>query len=128
MAEPFLRIYGSSDWCPTPGNDGSCYLLDDRILIDTGWRGVTHLIDDEIDPLQAPTMLFTHLHPDHRLALPQLIMYWRIKKYTLAGLTRRADPDAVRSRLRLRVSRCGRLAHRGGRAGPRAAAGARRRL
>ena len=87
MAEPFLRIYGSSDWCPTPGNDGSCYLLDDRILIDTGWRGVTHLIDDEIDPLQAPTMLFTHLHPDHRLALPQLIMYWRIKKYTLAGLT-----------------------------------------
>ena len=87
MAEPFLRIYGSSDWCPTPGNDGSCYLLDDRILIDTGWRGVTHLIDDEVDPLQAPTMLFTHLHPDHRLALPQLIMYWRIKKYTLAGLT-----------------------------------------
>ena len=31
MAEPFLRIYGSCDWCPMPGNDASTYLLDDRI-------------------------------------------------------------------------------------------------
>lgn len=87
MAEPFLRIYGSCDWCPTPGNDGSTYLLDDKIIIDTGWKGVTGLIDDRIDPINAPLMLFTHLHPDHRLALPQLLMYWRIRTGSLEGLS-----------------------------------------
>lgn len=87
MSEPFLRIYGSCDWCPMPRNDASTYLLDDKIIIDTGWKGVSNLIDDEIDPLQAKLMLFTHLHPDHRLALPQLLMYWRIRTGSLAGLT-----------------------------------------
>ena len=87
MAEPFLRIYGSCDWCPQPNNDASTYLLDDAILIDTGWKGVTNLIDDQIDPIQANLMLFTHLHPDHRLALPQLLMYWRIRTGSLQGLT-----------------------------------------
>lgn len=87
MSEPFLRIYGSSDWRPQPGNDCSNYLLDDRILIDTGWKGVTQLIDDEMDGTKAPLMLFTHLHPDHRLALPQLLMYWRVHTGSLEGLT-----------------------------------------
>lgn len=87
MAEPFLRIYGSCDWCPMPGNDASTYLLDDKIIIDTGWKGVSNLIDDQMDPIQANLMLFTHLHPDHRLALPQLLMYWRIRTGSLEGLS-----------------------------------------
>ena len=82
MATPNLRVFGSCAWLPRAGNDGSWYLLDDAILIDTGWRGVTSLIDADLDATRYPVQLFTHMHPDHRLALPQLMMYWRIRRGT----------------------------------------------
>lgn len=89
MTTPNLRVFGSCAWRPSAGNDSSWYLLDDQILIDTGWRGVTALIDAGLDATQYPLQLFTHMHPDHRLALPQLMMYWRILRGTggLDGLT-----------------------------------------
>ena len=97
MATPNLRVFGSCAWLPRAGNDGSWYLLNDQILIDTGWRGVTSLIDVGLDATQYPVQMFTHLHPDHRLALPQLMMYWRIKRGTagLSGLTLAGPKEAL---------------------------------
>jgi ribonuclease Z len=83
----FVRVLGSADWCPTPGNDGASYTVDDNILIDTGWSGAVNLINHGIDPLRLATICFTHMHADHYMALPQFLLYWRIKTNSLEGLT-----------------------------------------
>ena len=97
MTTPNLRVFGSCAWLPRAGSDGSWYLLDDSILVDTGWRGVTALIDAGLDATDYPVQLFTHMHPDHRLALPQLLMYWRIRRGTqgLGGLTLAGPEEAL---------------------------------
>ncbi|MEG0766640.1 MAG: MBL fold metallo-hydrolase [Clostridia bacterium] len=87
MQDPFVRVLGSADWLPTPENDGASYTLNDRILIDTGWSCVTNMINHHIDPLQMHTICFTHMHADHYMALPQLILYWRIHCHSLEALT-----------------------------------------
>lgn len=87
---PFLRVLGSADWLPTKNNDGSCYLLNDRIMIDTGWSAAFNMICHDLDPITPKLLCFTHMHADHYIGLTQLILYWRIKKssfgeWTIAG-------------------------------------------
>lgn len=85
--QPFVHVLGSADWLPTPDNDGSCYTLDDRILIDTGWSAVVNMINRGMEPLEMDTVLFTHMHADHYMALPQILLYWRIRRNSLRELT-----------------------------------------
>ncbi len=85
--KPFLRVLGSADWLPTQDNDGSCYSVGDELLIDTGWSAAVNMINHGMDPLQMKTICFTHMHADHYMALPQFLLYWRIKERSLEGLT-----------------------------------------
>lgn len=87
---PFLRVLGSADWLPTRNNDGSSYLINDRIMLDTGWSAAYNMICHDLDPIAPKLLCFTHMHADHYLGLTQLILYWRIKKasfeeWTIAG-------------------------------------------
>ena len=87
---PFLRVLGSADWLPTKNNDGSSYLLNDCIMIDTGWSAAYNMICHDLDPITPKLLCFTHMHADHYIGLTQLILYWRIKKasfgeWTIAG-------------------------------------------
>lgn len=93
---PFLRVLGSADWLQSPGNDGSCYSLSDRILIDTGSAAGLTLIDEGIDPVQLDTICFTHMHADHCIGLLQLLLYWRIKRCSLEELTIAGPAPSVR--------------------------------
>ncbi len=95
-SEPFVRVLGSADWMQTPGNDGACYALSDRILIDTGSAAGLTLIDEGIDPVSLPTICFTHMHADHCIGLLQLLLYWRIKRGSLEGLTIAGPAPSVR--------------------------------
>lgn len=87
----FLRVLGSSNWCPTPDCDSSSYTISDKILIDTGWYAVPNMLNHGIEPMHLPLVLFTHMHADHAMGLPQLLLYWRVhnkgdlRPLTLAG-------------------------------------------
>lgn len=94
---PFLRVLGSADWLPTPDNDGASYTINDEILVDTGWSGAVNLINHDIDPLQLKTICFTHVHADHYMALPQFLLYWRIKTGSLEGLTLVGPAPTIRA-------------------------------
>ena len=83
----YLRVMGSNWWLPEPGDDCSCYLLNDEVLIDTGWYSVHNMIEMGLDPLKMTTVCLTHTHCDHYIGLAHFLMYWRIKKATLKGLT-----------------------------------------
>lgn len=94
--KPFVRVLGSADWLQTPGNDGSCYSLSDRILIDTGSAAGLTLINEGIDPVNLSTICFTHMHADHCIGLLQLLLYWRIKRGSLSDLTIAGPAPSVR--------------------------------
>ncbi len=93
----FLRIMGSSWWIPCKGDDCACYLINDHILVDTGWYSVHNMLELGINPANVDTVLLTHTHCDHYLGLAHLIMYWRTQKATLKGLTILGPEETVRA-------------------------------
>lgn len=52
----------------------ACTLIDDKILIDCGNGIVKSLLEQDVNISQINTVLITHLHGDHILDLPFLIM------------------------------------------------------
>lgn len=94
---PFLRVLGSSDWQPTKNNDGSSYLLNDRIMLDTGWSAAYNMICHDLDPIEPKLLCFTHMHADHYMGLTQLILYWRIKKASFGEWTIAGPKESVKA-------------------------------
>jgi len=83
-----IEILGGSDWVPTAGNDSSSYLIGSHIMVDTGWASPTRLIMAGRDLQQYNRLLFTHMHTDHVMALPQLLLHWRVRRQCdLSGLS-----------------------------------------
>lgn len=87
MAVPFVRVLGSADWQPTKNNDHSCYTLCDKLLIDVCPSAMMALLNQDIDPISVSTICFTHMHADHYMGLPALLLHWRVRTASLGGLT-----------------------------------------
>lgn len=92
-----LRVLGSSDWLPVQGNDCSSYIIGEHLLVDTGWAAPTRLLLQGFDLQQLTTVLFTHMHTDHIMGLPQLLMNWRIMRGNMQGLTIAGPCEMVRA-------------------------------
>ncbi|MCC7493225.1 MAG: MBL fold metallo-hydrolase [Fimbriimonadaceae bacterium] len=76
---------GTDAVTPTLGEDTASYLLNDRLLVDTGWCAALRLLPQGVTPLDLTHLVFTHLHHDHYLGLPQVLFYrW---------MTQRGQPD-----------------------------------
>ncbi|NLM77812.1 MAG: MBL fold metallo-hydrolase [Ruminococcaceae bacterium] len=82
-----LLCLGSLDCFPKKGNDSASYLLDQHILIDTGWATVNNLLNQDMDPLAVETIVITHFHPDHYAGLNALFFYLLLKGRDLRDLT-----------------------------------------
>ena len=82
-----IRVLGGSDWLPVKGNDGASYIIGEHLLVDLGWGAPVRLLMNGESLQQYTTLLFTHMHDDHIMALPQLILDWRIKRGSGEGLT-----------------------------------------
>lgn len=87
MTQPFVRVLGSADWHPTKNNDHSCYTLCDKILIDDCPSAMMTLLNHDVDPISIGTICFTHMHADHYMGLPALLLHWRVRTASLGGLT-----------------------------------------
>lgn len=75
-----ISFLGTGGWLATQTSDAPTLLINDRIMIDTGWKGLLSLNELGIDPLAIKLLLFTHFHHDHYLGLPQLLFYRGLKK------------------------------------------------
>lgn len=61
----------------------ACYLVDDRILVDCGNGTIKTLLGyDDVDVSKINTLLITHLHGDHFLDIPFLILLRNSYKLT----------------------------------------------
>lgn len=69
MAKTELIFLGTEACIPSPGNDTASYLLNGRILIDTGWHVTETLRRAGYAPSDVQALLFTHMHHDHMMAL-----------------------------------------------------------
>ena len=83
----YLKVMGSSDWLPTEGNDGASYLIGEHLMVDTGWGTPVRLLMEGKSLQQYTTLMFTHMHADHIMALPQVLLSWRIARGTLKDFT-----------------------------------------
>jgi len=73
--ETFITILGSSGCRYDYGNDTASFLINNKIIVDTGWNLVENILSLKLNPADFNTILFTHLHHDHYLALPQFLFY-----------------------------------------------------
>ena len=71
----FVIVLGSSGCFYDYGNDTASYLINNKIIVDTGWNLVENILDMKLNPADFKTVLFTHFHHDHYLALPQFLFY-----------------------------------------------------
>ena len=74
-AGTFVTVLGSSGCKYDPGNDTASFVINNKIIVDTGWNLVDNLMGLGLEPKDFKTVLFTHLHHDHYLALPQFLFY-----------------------------------------------------
>lgn len=83
----FVTVLGSSGCKYDYGNDTASYLINNKIIVDTGWNLVENLLDLNFNPEDFKIVLFTHFHHDHYLALPQFLFYYLNCGKSLSELT-----------------------------------------
>ena len=82
-----ITVLGSSGCKYDCGNDTASFIIDNNIIVDTGWNLVENILDLGFDPAGFKTILFTHFHHDHYLALPQFLFYFINSGAPLSELT-----------------------------------------
>ena len=75
-----VTFLGTCGGLPEAGRDSPCFLVNRRILVDTGWYAADRLLAHGMDPLDIDAVLITHSHADHYLALPQIFLYHACNK------------------------------------------------
>ena len=83
----FITVLGSSVCKYDYGNDTASYLINNKVIVDTGWNLIENILDLGLEPANFKTVLFTHFHHDHYLALPQFLFYYININGSLSGLT-----------------------------------------
>jgi ribonuclease Z len=71
----FVTVLGSSGCRYDKGNDTASFLINNKIIVDTGWNLVENILNLGLNPADFKTVLFTHFHHDHYMALPQFLFY-----------------------------------------------------
>jgi ribonuclease Z len=86
-----LTILGTGSCCPPPGGEVACFLLNDDVLIDTGWNVAAHMRRFGCDPLAVRTVFITHCHHDHYMGLASLLFYHAMADHG----RRKEDPPTI---------------------------------
>jgi ribonuclease Z len=68
-----ITFLGTGAVTPGPGHDTATFLIDGRLLIDTGWAVALRLRQFGFDPIHLDALFLTHGHHDHYLGLPGLL-------------------------------------------------------
>lgn len=90
MVTTQVLFLGVDSVTPAAGDDTASFVLNRRILVDTGWTAPVRLLDHGLSVLDLDALVFTHLHHDHYLALPQVLFYrW------MRGRTRDLPPLVI---------------------------------
>ena len=67
-------------------DDTASLLIDNHIMIDTGWNPIRNLLKAGVNPNEITHLFFTHMHQDHYLGLAQLLFYIMNSRHSFEGL------------------------------------------
>ncbi|MBR6057866.1 MAG: MBL fold metallo-hydrolase [Victivallales bacterium] len=72
-----IRLLGTCCALPEnePNQDCTCALVDDNILIDTGFCASVNMLRHGVTPCNLDYLFITHCHHDHYMGLPQILFY-----------------------------------------------------
>lgn len=70
-----VRFIGVDSCVPEQGQETACELLNDDVLVDTGWNAVMQMRRFGWEPLAISHVFITHCHHDHYLGVAPLIFY-----------------------------------------------------
>ena len=65
-----ILFVGGSSAAVRAGEETACYLINGKILIDTGWNAAVTMQEFGAQAADVDHVLFTHCHQDHTLGLP----------------------------------------------------------
>ncbi|MDD5596775.1 MAG: MBL fold metallo-hydrolase [Victivallaceae bacterium] len=71
---------GTSACIPGKGEETASFLINEHILVDTGWCNVLKMKEYGFAPEKLNYLILTHLHQDHYIGLPQLLFYLGMRK------------------------------------------------
>lgn len=86
-----VTFLGTDAVVPVGGGDTASFVINRKIMVDTGWYGAIKMRCYGLDPMQIETLILTHCHHDHYIGLPQLLFY----------LTMRGSDAPNRERLKI---------------------------
>ena len=89
----FITVLGSSGCRYDYGNDTASFLINNKVIVDTGWNLVENILGAGLNPADFRTILFTHFHHDHYIALPQFLFYYICAGKPLSELALIGPPD-----------------------------------
>lgn len=76
-----LLFLGADSVTPGVGDDTVSMLLNRTTLIDTGWSAALRMQAHGVAPTDLDWLIFTHLHHDHYLGLPQILFHrWMMQR------------------------------------------------
>jgi ribonuclease Z len=81
-----ITVFGTDSAIPDVGSETASFMINDDIVIDTGWSIVSNLRHHNVEPTQIKYLFFTHMHHDHYLSLPSLLYYFLMAKKDLSEL------------------------------------------
>lgn len=75
-----VTFIGTSTCVPDIGSETASFIINNKVLVDTGWCNVLEMRKYGFNPLDMEYLILTHLHQDHYIGLPQLLFYLGIKQ------------------------------------------------
>lgn len=76
-----VTFLGTETVVPGPGRDTASFLVNGKLLVDTGWYAVLKMKSYGFNPMDLEALMITHCHHDHYLGLPQLLFYLRMRRH-----------------------------------------------
>lgn len=70
-----VTFLGTDAVVPEGGGDTASFVINGKILVDTGWYAAIKMRCYGIDPMGIEVLILTHCHHDHYVGLPALIFY-----------------------------------------------------
>jgi ribonuclease Z len=70
-----ITFLGTDAVVPECGGDTASFVINRKLMVDTGWYGAIKMRCYGLDPMTIETLILTHCHHDHYIGLPQLLFY-----------------------------------------------------
>ena len=75
MIRTRIDVLGTGAGLLERDKESSCYVINQELMVDLGWCGVTRMPAHGIAPSRIKALIITHTHADHILGLPQFLFF-----------------------------------------------------